>query len=46
MQKFDNPHHSICDATLIAGSNEDLDESDLFASHEELENDETSIDAD
>ena len=33
-------------AALVAGSNEDLDDSDPFASNEELEDDETCIDDD
>ena len=33
-------------AALIAGSNKDLDDSDTFASDEELEDDETCIDDD
>ena len=28
MQKFDKSHHSMCDTALIAGSNDDLDDSD------------------
>ena len=33
-------------AVLVAGTNEDLDDSDPFASDEELEDDETCIDDD
>ena len=43
MQKFDNSHHSVFDTALIAGSKEDLNESDPFATNEELD-DETCID--
>ena len=41
MQKFDNSHHSTCDTVFIGGSHEYLDESDPFATNEELE-DETN----
>ena len=37
MQKFDNSHHSTCDTVFIGSSHEYLDESDLFASHDELQ---------
>ena len=37
---------SVETAALVAGSNEDLDDSDPFASDEELEDDETCIDDD